>query len=185
MIRATELAHILLNRSLKPGDWAVDATVGNGHDALFLSELVGPAGRVFGFDVQKTALVEAAKRLEFYPQATLFHAGHELISERLPELARNRLAAVMFNLGYLPGSDKKIITSEETTIDALTQSLDYLHIGGLITLILYPGHEGGAVEAVAVQEFAKDLPPNFAVMKYERVNTKDPAPILLVIERRS
>jgi hypothetical protein len=37
---------------LRPGDTAVDATCGNGHDTLALAELVGPSGRVFALDLQ-------------------------------------------------------------------------------------------------------------------------------------
>ena len=40
---------------LLPGDAAVDATMGNGGDLLFLAEQVGADGRVFGFDVQSEA----------------------------------------------------------------------------------------------------------------------------------
>ena len=37
--------HDLVRRVLRPGDVAVDATVGNGQDTLFLAECVGPTGR--------------------------------------------------------------------------------------------------------------------------------------------
>ena len=183
MIRATDLAHMLLRQTMKEDDWAVDATVGNGHDTLFLCEQVGPAGRVFGFDVQEAALANAGERLSGQPQVTLYHAGHEAMAANLPEIAKDRLAAVMFNLGYLPGSDKEIVTAAETTIEGLKQSLDYLKVGGLITLVLYTGHDGGAAEAEAVRAFAQDLSSNFAATWQERINAQDPAPALLAIER--
>jgi predicted methyltransferase len=37
---------------LQPGDTAVDATAGNGHDTLALAELVGPQGVVWALDLQ-------------------------------------------------------------------------------------------------------------------------------------
>lgn len=37
---------------LRPGDVAVDATAGNGHDTLFLAQAVGPSGTVYAIDVQ-------------------------------------------------------------------------------------------------------------------------------------
>lgn len=40
--RPTALAHAWLRALLCPGDHAVDATLGNGHDALFLAQCVGP-----------------------------------------------------------------------------------------------------------------------------------------------
>ena len=125
MIRATELAQLVLRQTIKPGDWAVDATVGNGHDTLFLAQRVGPPGRVFGFDVQAAALASAAERVLGLDQITLFHAGHEHLAERLPAEAKGRLAAAMFNLGYLPGGSHEIVTRTQTTLAGLSQALDH------------------------------------------------------------
>lgn len=185
MIRATERAHLLLRQSIRVGDWVVDATVGNGHDTLFLAKLVGPSGRVFGFDVQQAALSEAARRVEGLSQVTFIHTGHEHLAEHIPIDGHNRLAAVMFNLGYLPGAPKDIITRTQTTLTALKQALDCLKIHGHITLILYSGHPGGAQEAETIRSHARHLPQNFAVTQYARTNSVRPAPEFLAIERLS
>jgi Putative rRNA methylase len=182
-MRATELAHLILQRAVKPGAWAVDATVGNGYDTLFLAHCVGPTGRVFGFDVQETALAAAAQRVHGLPQVTLYHSGHERLVEHLPADAKSRLAAVMFNLGYLPGGDHSIVTRAETTLTGLGHALGYLAAGGLMTLVLYPGHPGGADEAAAVRDFAQHLPADYAVTQHTRINALHQAPELLVIER--
>lgn len=180
-MRATELAHLLVVKSLKPGDWALDATVGNGHDTLLLANTVGPAGRVFGFDVQATAIAETAKRVKGHSQVTLFEAGHERLSDYLPKEVQ--LAGAMFNLGYLPGGRREIMTLASTTIAALDQALGHLKIGGLLTLVLYPGHHGGDTEAESVRTFAKSLGEEFIVAQFLRFNSERPAPELLAIER--
>ncbi len=185
MLRATEFAHLLMRQSVKPGDWVVDATVGNGHDTLLLAELVGPTGRVFGFDVQEVALTAAVARLDGLPQVKLIHAGHENLTEHLPVDGHERLAAVMFNLGYLPGAPRDIMTRSETTLAATKQALTHLEIHGLVTLVLYPGHSGGEEEAEAVRSYAQQLPQAFAVTQYARINSLRPAPELIVIERIS
>lgn len=185
MLRATQLAHLMLRQSLKPGDVVVDATVGNGHDTLFLAKCVGPEGRVFGFDIQETALTEAAKRLDAHSQVKLIHAGHEKLTEHLPTDEPDQLAAIMFNLGYLPGGDKDIITHTETTLIALKQALTHLQVHGLVTLVLYSGHPGGEQEATALHVYVQNLPETYTVSQYARLNTKHPAPELLVIERLS
>lgn len=182
MLRATELAHLLMRQSLKPGDWVVDATVGNGHDTLLLAELVGSSGRVIGFDVQEAALAAATERVDGLPQVKLIHAGHENLAEHLPVDRHKRLAAVMFNLGYLPGASKEIMTRSETTLAALKQALTHLKMHGLVTLVLYPGHPGGEEEAEAVRSYAQQLPQAFAVTGYARINSLSPAPELIVIE---
>jgi SAM-dependent methyltransferase len=183
MLRAIEMAHLLLRQTLKPGDWVVDSTVGNGYDTLWLAQIVGPSGRVFGFDVQAVALAEASRRVDGLPQVMLFHAGHERMVAHLPAEAKGRLAAVMFNLGFLPGADKAVITRAETTLTALHQALDDLAVGGQITLVLYPGHNGGDDEAAAVRSWAERLPGRFTAAQYGWINTVRPGPELLVIER--
>ena len=185
MLRATEFAHLLMRQSLKPGDWVVDATVGNGHDTLVLAELVGSAGCVIGFDVQEVALAAATECVEGLPQVKLIHAGHENLTEHLPVDRHERLAAVMFNLGYLPGASKEIMTRAATTLVALKQALTHLKIHGLVTLVLYPGHPGGEEEAEAVRSYAQQLPQAFAVTGYARINSLSPAPELIVIEHLS
>lgn len=181
MMRATEMAHLLMHQSLNAGDWALDATVGNGHDALFLAKCVGPSGRVFGFDVQAAAIAQTAKRVEDHPQVTLFQAGHETLEAHLPK--DGQLAGVMFNLGYLPGAPREIMTGADTTLAALGQALARLKIGGLLTLVLYPGHAGGDHEAEAVRAFAKNLGEECVVAQFRRFNAERPAPELIAIER--
>lgn len=185
MMRATEVAHLLVRQSVRAGDWVVDATVGNGHDTALLAELVGPTGRVIGFDIQEAAMAATAERVDNAPQVTLVHAGHETLAEHMVAdgAADGRLAAVMFNLGYLPGAPRTITTGAETTLAGLEQALAQLRLHGLITLVLYPGHLGGAEEADAVRSFAQGLPQDFAVIHYARINSLRPAPELLAIER--
>jgi predicted methyltransferase len=184
MLLAIDMAQLLLRQTLKPGDWVVDATIGNGHDTLWLAQTVGPTGRVFGFDVQAEAVAATAQRVLGLSQVTLFHAGHEQMAERLPAAAKGKLAAVMFNLGFLPGGDKAVITRSDTTLAALEQAVDLLAVGGLITLILYPGHPGGLEEAAALRAWAQQLPGTFAASSCTRLNPSKTAPELLLIERR-
>jgi len=127
--------------------------------------------------------VATAQRVLGLPQVTLVHAGHEWLSERLPIEAKQHVRAVMFNLGYLPGAAKSLTTQTTTTLAAVNQALGVLAIGGLITIVLYPGHPGGGEEADGVLALAGCLPPAFAVTQAARINAQRPAPALLIIER--
>jgi predicted methyltransferase len=182
-MRATDLAHLLVRQCVQPGDWVVDATVGNGHDTMMLADAVGSAGRVFGFDVQAAALETAAARLPGLPQLSLIHSGHELLTARLPAGSKGRLAAVMFNLGYLPGGPKYVVTHSATTLPALEQAMALLRRGGRITVVVYPGHCGGAGEAGDVRTFVAALPGAFMSSVFTRINALQAAPELFVIER--
>ncbi len=155
------LAQAAVAEVLKEGAWAVDATVGNGHDTLFLARAVGAGGRVFGFDIQEPALKRSRARLGqagLLAQFELFHSGHEWMGQHLPEAARGRIGAVMFNLGYLPGSDKERTTALPSTLAALETALGLLAPGGRITLLAYTGHPGGAQEAEGIKRWLNHQP---------------------------
>lgn len=141
---------------LQPGDITIDATCGNGHDTLFLAEQVDVTGKVYGFDIQQRALDSTTQKLieqQQFSQVELICTGHENIEQYIQPHHQHRIAAVMFNLGYLPGSDKSLITQTETTLAALTAACKQLISSGLITIIAYPGHQGGRQELEALQNW--------------------------------
>jgi SAM-dependent methyltransferase len=131
-------AHAAVASVLNEGMQAIDATVGNGHDTLFLARQVGATGHVYGFDVQQAALDATAARLRaegVADRASLIHAGHETMARQLPATLRGKVQAIMFNLGYLPGSDRGCITRATSTLPALEQSLALLAPQGVLSLL--------------------------------------------------
>lgn len=185
-----DVAHEMMSRAVEPGALVVDATVGNGHDTLVLARAVGPAGAVLGFDVQQEALRATQVRLRdagLADRVHLVHAGHETLGEHLPVAGRSAVHGVMFNLGYLPGArDKAVITQPDTTVAALQAATSVLVSGGVITIVLYAGHPGGAAEADAVRAWAVSLDQaHWAALSYRFVNQRGTPPALLAIERLS
>lgn len=175
----TELAQRAIGECLEPGALAIDATVGNGHDTLFLAGAVAPTGHVIGFDIQPGALEAARARLAsagLGSIATLKLCGHEHLREQTPDAWSGRVSAVMFNLGYLPGGDKRITTGAQTTLRALDQAMGLLRRGGLISLLVYRGHPGAMAEANAVSERLGRLGPGFRLTSHE-----SPGPVLHLI----
>lgn len=156
--------HAALAGVVREGDAVIDATVGNGHDALFLAERVGESGTVYGFDIQQQALDAAYARLQqegLERRASLYHAGHEVMAMVLPPTLAGRIRAVVFNLGYLPGGDKARTTGVHTTLAALEQARELLMPGGAISVLAYTGHPGGREEAEAVKAWAATLSPDY------------------------
>lgn len=51
----------------------------------------------------------------------------------------------MFNLGFLPGGDKTVTTTYESTVKALGHCLNLLNFNGIVTVALYPGHTAGKI----------------------------------------
>ena len=123
---AVQWSHQVLAPRLRDGDLVVDATAGNGHDTLFLAQHVLSRGRVFAFDVQSTAIEATRVRIANEAGVTLINAGHEDFSKHLPADSAGKIRAFMFNLGFLPGGDKALITRTETTLHALSQACDWL-----------------------------------------------------------
>ena len=68
----------------------------------------------------------------------------------IPPEHHGKVAAIMFNLGYLPGGDKTCKTTAATTRPALHQAVSLLKPNGVMTVMAYVGHPGGPEEADAV-----------------------------------
>ena len=154
--RLTAAAQGIVAEAIRPGDTVVDATAGNGHDTLFLSQSVGPRGTVFAIDVQADAIARTAAKLTASSQdnVTLIQGSHAKLSHLLPKQIRGTVAAIMFNLGYLPRGEKEITTKSATTLQALEQALLLLKPGGLLTIVAYTGHPAGYVETLAIEHWA-------------------------------
>ncbi len=183
---AVTLVHDLLRAHLRPGDIAIDATAGNGHDTLLLAQFTAPGGMVFAFDIQPEAVAATCGRLEAagFPRSScqVIQAGHETMAAAIPPQFHGHIAAVVFNLGYLPGGDKSVITSPASTVAAMHAALQLLRPAGLLAAVLYTGHPGGAEEAEAVRRFARGLPDDtWQTAESRPALTLRPAPSVLHI----
>ncbi len=179
-------AQQLIKKNLSPGDYAIDATVGNGHDTVFLAQQLTPSGQVFGFDIQQQAIDKTRSRLvehNLETLVTLFQSSHALMAEHIPSNLHGHIKAVMFNLGYLPGSDKSIITHSDTTLAALEAAIALLAENGLITVMVYPGHAGGDTEARAINQWLS-LQSSLTVKTFTSPVITPHAPILHCLEKR-
>ena len=151
-MRLTEYVHLCLETRLKNGDSVLDATAGNGYDALKAAELVQPNGNVVVIDIQKQAIEATEAKLT---EAKLSHLC-ELHLENHGEFLKTLNQAfdcILFNLGYLPGSDKLIITTAKNTLLALNHSQRLLKENGALFVTAYRQHEGGQDEAYAVERW--------------------------------
>lgn len=177
---AVKWAQLLMTDRLQAGDVVLDATAGNGHDTLFLARLVGPSGHAYAMDVQEAAVTETHRRLLeaglSEDNFTVIHAGHETMKEKVSPEHQGKIAGIMFNLGYLPGSDKTVITQTGTTLTAVNAALDLLRPGGLLTIAVYPGHEGGAQEQRELSQWAAALSPKAYEVQHLRPVNRSASP---------
>src|SRR5699024_1093846 len=137
-----QYSHHLLAKTLDSGDTAIDATCGNGHDTVFLCQAVGEKGHVYGFDIQDAAIANTKKRLrnKKLTNATIIKDSHSNFQHHGPVDRLTRLGGAIFNLGWLPGSDKSLIRKADSTILALAGLLEHIQTGRMVVLVVYHRH---------------------------------------------
>lgn len=89
----------------------------------------------------------------------LLHTSHANIAQAVPQSWRSRVCAITFNLGYLPGGDKEIVTHTASTLQALENALPLLSPDGLLSVLCYRGHGEGAQETAAIADWCKSTLP--------------------------
>lgn len=179
-----QIHKVLLSASLLPGDQVADATLGNGHDALALLDLVGKEGYLYGFDIQQEAIIATQNRLTTaqYDNFELILDSHSHMSEYL---AGKNLKGVVFNLGYLPKGEKTLTTTWASTQVALTEAMALIMEEGFISVMTYPGHETGCEEDQRLNQWLSSLPQkSFQVSKMEFINQMNNPPKLYWITKR-
>lgn len=162
-------------------DIVVDMTVGNGFDSLFLGKLVSN-GFLFGFDIQKAAIFNTTKVLEEnnIKNYKLFLTSHDQINTVLNDY-KGKIKLVLFNLGYLPGGNKKITTNHSTTLKAFINSYELLSKNGLILIVFYP-HEEGVLERKSILNYLNKN--NIMYNEFHNTNNKQ-APFLIEIKKET
>lgn len=182
LMQGVEFSHWIIDNHLENYKVLVDATCGNGHDTLFLSNKLKSNGKMYAFDIQETAIENTKKKLEEKGlNIEYINDGHEKIDKYINE----KINCIIYNLGYLPGSSKDIITKKETTIKSLHKALKLLAQNGLIVLVIYSEHEGGIAEKNAVLEVSSNLDyKKYNVLHYHFLNQKVNPPEVVVINKR-
>ena len=184
MIRnLNDFTHNLLKIYLKKGMHVIDATVGNGNDTVFLSEQVGEKGFVLGFDIQKDAVQRTLNLLQLSPMNyKIIEASHEHLLEYCQPASQD---LIVYNLGYLPQSDKSITTCLKSTQSSLESALIALKISGLISITAYGGHQNGIEETKGLLHYIEHLDAKkYHVMKLEYANQDKKAPFVILIEKK-
>jgi len=181
------LSKRLLSQRIQEGDIAVDATLGKGFDTEFLARCVGQSGHVFSFDIQPQALQISRERLanhQVIDRVSLIKADHASLLAHVPKSCYGRVRAVTFNLGYLPGHSKNIVTQASTTVLALQQALQLLMQGGMISVVCYRGHPEGSRELEAIHVWIDGLDKRYYRVQWFGQADRASTPLLLVITRR-
>ena len=180
---ARYLARDFLDGLIQPGDAVVDATMGNGHDTLYLAQKVGESGRVWAFDVQQAALDATRRRLEdngCADRVRLILDSHANMAAYVDEPP----SAILFNLGWLPTGDHSVTTRVDSTLSAVSAAMELVRPGGAVSVCIYPGHEEGTREKLALKEMLAGADIHrFNVLWCEFANQREDSPKLALIQK--
>ncbi len=148
-------------------DVAIDATIGNGYDSLFLKDYYK---LVIGIDIQPLAIKRSKEKLKDYKNV-------EIYLDDFNNIKKYKYAnLIIFNLGFLPGSNKKIKTQDNTSDLAILNA--YSILDGVMLIACYVQHEGGYNEYLTVR---KKLDDNN--IKYEIEDDFESKEILIITKR--
>ncbi len=183
MLDLLALQKELLASHIREGDSVADFTMGNGYDTVYLSKAVGDSGSVTAFDIQPSALDstrENLRRSGCPDNWRLICASHH----RAGEFIKGSLSAGVFNLGYLPGSgNKALTTARSTTLPAVKSALEMIAPGGILLVAVYPGHPEGEAEGRELSAWFGTLSKyRYSVTQVRLLNSPD-SPFFMAAER--
>ncbi len=181
MLQPQTFTEYYINCYISPGDVVIDATAGNGNDTLKLCNAVGKNGKVYAFDIQKSALNSTKKLLDDNGlNALLIHDSHSNLDFYIKE----KVKGVIFNLGYLPGGDHTIQTKGITTTEAIEKSLNILDDDGFICITVYYGKNSGTEEKDILMEYLKHINhKKYTVLVHDFYNRPNNPPLTVVITK--
>ena len=184
------LAHSYWEKLLQIGDVVIDATCGNGHDTLFISQLIlndKHVGKLIAIDTQEEAIKSTQQRLQeklasdLLQDISFYQQCHSIFPETI---LKNSVKLIVYNLGYLPGSDKTHTTLNTSTCTSVEHALTLICRGGAISITCYPGHKAGQIEEEALLKLIEKLPSKEWRCCYHRWINRQDAPSLIWIERK-
>lgn len=187
LVGIVQFAHQLLEQSIDSNETVIDATCGNGNDTLYLSRLVGEKGHVYAFDIQKQAIDNTKNKMaeNNVHNVTCIHDSHANLSTYISDDLKGKIGGAVFNLGYLPRSDKSIVTKGDSTIKAIEQLLTYIKKNGVIVIVIYHGHEEGKIEKNEVLTYVEQLEQKkYSVIRYGFINQINNPPFVVAIEKK-
>lgn len=185
--KTTDLAmHIITSYAFKESV-IIDATCGNGHDTLALAK--SEPAKLYAFDIQQDA-VDATRNLlisEGYKEL-LENGTINIICDthaNMPAHVSEPADVIVFNLGYLPGSDKNNTTKVSSTLNAVEDALDMLALNGLLCITMYSGHEEGLNEKNELLSMGSRLDSKIYHVAYTSfINQHNAPPEILMITKK-
>eukprot|EP00584_Thalassiosira_punctigera_P025171 CAMPEP_0172569494 /NCGR_PEP_ID=MMETSP1067-20121228/123721_1 /TAXON_ID=265564 ORGANISM="Thalassiosira punctigera, Strain Tpunct2005C2" /NCGR_SAMPLE_ID=MMETSP1067 /ASSEMBLY_ACC=CAM_ASM_000444 /LENGTH=461 /DNA_ID=CAMNT_0013361327 /DNA_START=101 /DNA_END=1486 /DNA_ORIENTATION=- len=154
---------LALARMLFPGSIGEDSNIA-ACQATSRPELIGIDIQSRAIHNTKRSLLSSLPSDIYYNHVTLLEQSHERLMD-VPSDAGS-VGLVCYNLGYLPGAPsqerpdipsnyKECQTQTETTLNSITDASLLLRVGGLLSVLTYPG--SNLEESTVVERFVEGL----------------------------
>ena len=166
--------HKYIKTLINKDDIVVDMTTGNGNDTLFLCSL---AKKVYGFDIQKEAINNTSIKVKDYKNVVLINDNHANVDKYIKE----KIKLFIFNLGYLPNSESKLVTNKYDTLEAFKKAYDLLEKDGYLIITFYIGHKGGKDEYYYLDQYINSK--KILVLEKYKENKNISEPITYIIKK--
>jgi len=152
-ITPTALAHQMWAHALRPNtDTAIDATCGNGNDSVAIASMLFNDNdddpftitepQLICIDIQEEACETTRRRLSEMLHTDTMTCNVNVLCASHSPLPRPRdessVGLVCYNLGYLPQSERTVLTQMETTISSIADAALLVRVGGIISVTTYP-----------------------------------------------
>lgn len=181
---AVNLVQQIIHVKVFNAQCCVDATAGNGQDTLFLAQMTPPEAKIWSFDIQEQAVYNTKQLLQNNGCSTKVQIVKDNHANLSQYIGAGTIDVALFNLGYLPGGNHAITTTSDDMLKALAAVLERLNIGGIVSLIAYPGHPTGSEESQILKSFLANLPANlYKIGVFTMLNQNNQPPILYLLEK--
>lgn len=173
-----------LEMFIQPNSIVIDATLGNGNDSYKMAQKMDRTGKLYGFDIQESAIENSQKQLlnlpENRPEIILIQDSHANFHHHI----QDPVNLIIYNLGYLPKGDKEITTLAESTLKSVQAGLELLTSYGKMLIAVYHGHDAGKAEKTVLEAYLQTLDQKqFNVLKQQFINQKNNPPFIYLIEK--
>lgn len=166
--------HKYIKSLITKNDITIDMTLGRGLDSELLCKL---SKKVYSFDISDEAISISKNRLKDFNNIEIIKDNHININKYIKE----KVKLIIFNLGYLPYSNKTSITNKDDTLLAFKNAYNLLENNGYIIITFYIGHLGGKDEYYLLDKYINENKVNI-IEKYHQ--DKIDSPITYIIKKK-
>jgi hypothetical protein len=175
LLGVLEYVKLMVEKYQNSDALAIDMTLGNGNDTLLLTQYFK---FVYAFDIQEQAIINSETLLKERNNYQLILDSHEHVDLYVKE----KVGLIIYNLGYLPQSDKLITTQADSTLISISKGLDLLNKDSLMIIVVYSGHDDN--EAEAVDNYIKKLNPKLYHISLYKIISAKKAPNVYCINKK-